>query len=112
MPTGGGKFGQGCGMKTFDFTSPESTVQNQIGESLWVSNNLTLGGAATVIDSVTQFWCEKVSCPATQLPDGQPPVFPPNVAPEPTTLSLLVLGLAGVGFAARRRSTTGRQVVL
>jgi len=48
--------------------------------------------------STANFFCEN---PAGCGIPGQP-ASPPSV-PEPTSLSLLLLGLAGVGFAARRR---------
>jgi len=68
---------------------------------LFVQNRINADpGHAEIITSLVNWWCESpdpAKCTATDEPTPVP-------TPEPGGLALFLLGLAGVGFASRRRS--------
>jgi hypothetical protein len=107
--------GAGCGGKFLSTTTGhENTIPfptipaNQRLNGFWVTNDMALSGDVQVI-SFSNFWCEipasEGGCPATIAPPDKNPVVPG--LPEPASVSLLLLGLAGLGFE-RWRSRHGR----
>jgi hypothetical protein len=93
----------GLGVVPFLFLIPKN------GPDLVVTSTPTLTPTSTLTATPTPTMTPTMTPTPTPTPSMTPTPTPPEPVPEPVTILLFGTGLAGVGFAARRRSSKGEE---